>query len=58
MGNFLFLKSHWDDLSRTGELAESYVYSDPNMSGEAAPDMEIEDEMEIALEENTAGGLL
>ena len=35
-----------------------YVYSDPNMSGEAAPDMEIEDEMEIALEENTAGGLL
>ena len=32
MGNFLFLKSHWDDLSRTGELAESYVYSDPNTS--------------------------
>jgi len=32
MGNFLFLKSHWEDLSNTGELAESYVFSDPNAS--------------------------
>ena len=32
MGNFLFLKSHWEDLANTGELAEKYVYSDPNGS--------------------------
>lgn len=32
MGNFIFLKSHWEDLAKTGELAESYVYSDPNTS--------------------------
>lgn len=32
MGNFTFLKSRWEDLEKTGELAESYVYSDPNAS--------------------------
>ncbi len=32
MGNFTFLKSHWEDLANTGELAENYVYSDPNTS--------------------------
>ncbi len=32
MGNFTFLKSHWEDLGNMGELAESYVYSDPNTS--------------------------
>lgn len=32
MGNFEFLKSYWEDLSKTGELAENYVYSDPNTS--------------------------
>lgn len=32
MGNFTFLKSHWEDLGNTGELAENYVYSDPNTS--------------------------
>lgn len=32
MGNFIFLKSHWEDLSNTGELAENYVFSDPNTS--------------------------
>lgn len=32
MGNFAFLKSHWEDLSNTGELAENYVFSDPNTS--------------------------
>lgn len=32
MGNFAFLKSHWEDLGNTGELAENYVYSDPNTS--------------------------
>ncbi len=32
MGNFTFLKSHWEDLGKTGELAEAYVYSDPNGS--------------------------
>lgn len=32
MGNFAFLKSHWEDLGNTGELAERYVYSDPNTS--------------------------
>lgn len=31
MGNFAFLKSHWEDLGNTGELAENYVYSDPYM---------------------------
>ena len=30
IGNFIFLKSHWEDLSNTGELAENYVFSDPN----------------------------
>lgn len=32
MSNFSFLKSHWEDLANTGELAENYVYSDPNAS--------------------------
>ena len=32
MGNFEFLKSRWEDLANTGELAENYVYSDPNTS--------------------------
>lgn len=32
MGNFTFLKSHWEDLGNMGELAENYVYSDPNTS--------------------------
>ena len=32
MSNFSFLKAHWEDLSKTGELAENYVYSDPNTS--------------------------
>lgn len=32
MSNFTFLKSHWEDLGKTGELAEAYVYSDPNGS--------------------------
>lgn len=32
MGNFLFLKSHWEDLANMGELAEKYVFSDPNAS--------------------------
>lgn len=32
MGNFTFMKSHWEDLGNTGELAENYVYSDPNTS--------------------------
>lgn len=32
MGNFSFLKSHWEDLEKTGSLAEDYVYSDPNTS--------------------------
>ncbi len=32
MGNFSFLRSHWEDLANTGELAENYVYSDPNTS--------------------------
>ena len=33
-------------------------HSDPNMTGEPAPDMEIEEEIEIKTEENTAGGLI
>lgn len=32
MSNFSFLKSKWEDLGKTGELAEAYVYSDPNGS--------------------------
>ncbi len=32
MGNFAFLKIHWEDLGNTGELAENYVYTDPNTS--------------------------
>lgn len=32
MGNFIFLKDRWEDLETTGELAESYVFSDPNTS--------------------------
>ena len=32
MGNFSFLKSHWEELGNMGELAEHYVYSDPNTS--------------------------
>ncbi len=32
MGNFTFLKSHWEDLGNMGELAKVYVYSDPNTS--------------------------
>lgn len=26
------MKSYWEDLGNTGELAENYVYSDPNTS--------------------------
>ncbi len=32
MGNFVFLKSQWEDLATTGDLAEKYVFSDPNTS--------------------------
>ena len=32
MSNFTFLKTHWEDLANTGELAENYVFSDPNTS--------------------------
>lgn len=32
MSNFTFLKTHWEDLGNTGELAENYVFSDPNTS--------------------------
>lgn len=32
MSNFSFLKSHWEDLAKEGELAENYVLSDPNTS--------------------------
>ena len=32
MGNFIFLKDRWEDLETTGELAESYVFSDPKTS--------------------------
>ena len=31
---------------------------DPNMMGEITPDMTVEDEMEVGLEENTVGGLM
>lgn len=30
MSNFTFLEARWSDLVRLGELAEKYVYSDPN----------------------------
>ena len=30
MGNFSFLDKVWPDLSKTGELAEQYLYSDTN----------------------------
>ncbi len=32
MSNFSFLESKWSDLSKLGEFAEKYVYSDPNAS--------------------------
>ena len=32
MSNFTFLESHWGDLAKLGDLAEKYVYSDPNSS--------------------------
>ncbi len=32
MSNFTFLESHWKDLAKLGDLAEKYVYSDPNTS--------------------------
>ena len=32
MSNFAFLESHWNDLAKLGDLAEKYVYSDPNSS--------------------------
>lgn len=32
MSNFQFLKSHWTDLAKLGDLSEKYVYSDPNTS--------------------------
>lgn len=32
MTNFTFLKTHWADLEKLGDLAEKYVYSDPNGS--------------------------
>ncbi len=32
MSNFTFLETHWSDLARLGDLAEKYVYSDPNTS--------------------------
>ena len=32
MGNFAFLDNHWSDLAKLGDLAERYVYSDPNSS--------------------------
>lgn len=32
MSNFGFLERRWKDLARLGELAEKYVYSDPNTS--------------------------
>ena len=32
MSNFTFLESHWSDLAKLGNLAEKYVYSDPNSS--------------------------
>ncbi len=32
MSNFTFLEKRWSDLAKLGELAEKYVYSDPNTS--------------------------
>ena len=32
MSTFIFLESHWSDLAKLGDLAEKYVYSDPNSS--------------------------
>lgn len=32
MSNFTFLEAQWNDLARLGDLAEKYVYSDPNTS--------------------------
>jgi type I restriction enzyme R subunit len=32
MSNFTFLKSHWEDLAKLGDMSEKYVYSDPNTS--------------------------
>ena len=32
MSNFTFLERYWNDLARLGDLAEKYVYSDPNTS--------------------------
>ncbi len=32
MSNFAFMKSHWEDLAKLGDLSEKYVYSDPNTS--------------------------
>lgn len=32
MSNFSFLECHWKDLAKMGNLAEKYVYSDPNGS--------------------------
>ncbi|MCM1086763.1 MAG: type I restriction-modification system endonuclease [Muribaculaceae bacterium] len=32
MSNFTFLEARWSDLARLGDLAEKYVYSDPNTS--------------------------
>lgn len=37
MGNFTFLESYWEDLSKLGDLSEKYVYSDPNTSIIVAP---------------------
>ena len=34
MGNFTFLEIYWSNLAKLGNLAEKYVYSDPNTSGE------------------------
>ncbi len=30
MSNFDFLKNKWDELAKTGELAEQYLYTDTN----------------------------
>lgn len=32
MGNFIFLETYWNNLAKLGNLAEKYVYSDPNTS--------------------------
>lgn len=32
MSNFTFLEKHWSNLAKLGDLAEKYVYSDPNTS--------------------------